>query len=270
MKSCVLLAGLGAEGDTVVREPVLTRLPHRGAAGPLRRAVIEEEEPTAPTWCGCAPSHAAPFELDVPGDPSQAAFWVVAACVVPGSAVTVERVYVGRGRRGFLDVLARMGADIEEVPATGPGDLAATADVAARYGAAAGHRGRRRRDHRPRRGPRAGRGGGLRRGDTVFRGVGELRVKESDRLAGVAALVRAFGAGAEVDGDDLVVHGRGPAVARAPSTPAATTAWPWPRPWPAWRPGHGTTPHHGLGGRGHQLPGLRRPTSARLTGPGRR
>ena len=45
-------------------------------------------------------------------------------------------------------------------------------------------------------------------GDTVFRDVGELRVKESDRLAGVAELVRAFGAGAEVDGDDLVVHGR--------------------------------------------------------------
>ena len=69
-------------------------------------------------------------------------------------------------------------------------------------------------------------------GRTVFRGVGELRVKESDRLAGTLALVEAFGGTAEVDGDDLVVEGTGGPLPPAPSTPAATTAWPWPRPSP--------------------------------------
>ncbi len=208
VKGCVLLAGLSAAGDTVVREPVLTRL-HTEELLARCGARIEEEERDGFHVVRLAPSTLSPFELDVPGDPSQAAFWVVAASVVPDSAVTVEGVYVGRGRRGFLDVLARMGADIEEVPSTAPGDLAATADVAARSA--------------PLRGtvvdgdeitgldevPVLAVAAACARGDTVFRGVGELRVKESDRLAGVAGLVRAFGAGAEVDGDDLVVHGAG-------------------------------------------------------------
>ncbi len=60
------------------------------------------------------------FELDVPGDPSQAAFWVVAACVVPGSEITVERVYVGPGRRGFLDVLPAWGRASTRFPPPGP------------------------------------------------------------------------------------------------------------------------------------------------------
>jgi 3-phosphoshikimate 1-carboxyvinyltransferase len=151
----------------------------------------------------------------VPGDPSQAAFWVVAACVVPGSAVTVERVYVGAGRRGYLDVLARMGAAIDEVPATGSGDLAATADLVVRAG--------------PLRGtvvhaseitgldevPVLAVAAACASGDTVFQDVGELRVKESDRLAGVAGLIRVFGAQAAVDGDDLVVHGTGHLVPAA-------------------------------------------------------
>ena len=208
VKACVLLAGLGAAGDTVVREPVLTRL-HTEELLARCGARIEEEERHGVHVVRLGPSALSAFELDVPGDPSQAAFWVVAASVVPDSAVTVEGVYVGRGRRGFLDVLARMGASIEEVPTTAPGDLAATADVVARWA--------------PLQGtvvdgdeitgldevPVLAVAAACARGDTVFRGVGELRVKESDRLAGVAGLVRAFGAGAEVDGDDLVVHGAG-------------------------------------------------------------
>ena len=54
-------------------------------------------------------------DVTVPGDPSQAAFWLVAASIVPGSDVTVEDVYVGRARVGFLDVLERMGAEVELV-----------------------------------------------------------------------------------------------------------------------------------------------------------
>jgi len=153
------------------------------------------------------PSELAPLELDVPGDPSQAAFWIVAACVVPGSEVTAERVYVGTGRRGYLDVLARMGADLREVAATGPGDLAATADIVARFGPLRGTEVEASEITGLDEVPVLAVAAACASGDTVFRAVGELRVKESDRLAGVVDLVRVFGARAEVDGDDLVVHG---------------------------------------------------------------
>jgi len=217
VKSCVLLAGIGARGQTVVREPVLTRL-HTEELLARCGADITEEERDGAHVVRLSPSALAPFELDVPGDPSQAAFWLVAATLVPGSRVTVERVYVGRGRRGFLDVLLRMGAHLEEIPVTGPGDLAATADVVA--------------ETAPLRGtevhgdeitgldevPVLAVAAACAEGRTVFHDVGELRVKESDRLAGVADLVRRFGGRAEVTGDDLVVHGA------APLTPATLDA----------------------------------------------
>jgi len=212
VKSCVLLAGLGADGDTVVRERVRTRVHTEELLARCGAAIREEEGPDGHV-VHLRPSALSAFELDVPGDPSQAAFWVVAACVVPGSRVTVERVYVGRGRRGFLDVLVRMGAHVEEVPATGPGDLAATADVVARAGALQGTTVHADEITGLDEVPALAVAAACAEGDTVFEAVGELRLKESDRLTGVATLVRAFGAGAEVDGDDLVVHGAGRLVA---------------------------------------------------------
>jgi 3-phosphoshikimate 1-carboxyvinyltransferase len=169
----------------------------------------EEEGPGTAHVVRLGPSELAPFELDVPGDPSQAAFWVVAACVVPGSVLTVERVYVGRGRRGYLDVLTRMGADLEEVPVTGPGDLGATADIVARFGPLRGTEVHATEITGLDEVPVLAVAAACASGDTVFRDVGELRVKESDRFAGVVELVGAFGARAEVDGDDLCVHGTG-------------------------------------------------------------
>lgn len=206
VKSCVLLAGLQADGETVVRERVPTRR-HTEELLILSGVDVTEEDDNGTHVVRVRRSDVRPFEFDVPGDPSQAAFWIVAGCIVPGSDVTVPRVYVGPGRRGFLDVLARMGADIAEVAVTGAADLAATATVRARYG--------------PLRATtvEAGEITGLdevpvlavaaacAEGTTVFTGVGELRVKESDRLKAVVALVRAFGARGEADGDDLVVHG---------------------------------------------------------------
>jgi 3-phosphoshikimate 1-carboxyvinyltransferase len=213
VKSCVLLAGLRAEGETVVRERVLTRR-HTEELLMLSGVDVTEEDDDGTHVVRVKRSDVRPFEFDVPGDPSQAAFWIVAGCIVPGSDVTLPRVYAGPGRRGFLDVLARMGADIDEVAVTGSTDLAATATVRARYG--------------PLRATTvdAGEITGLdevpvlavaaacAEGTTVFSGVGELRVKESDRLAAVVALVRAFGASGEADGNDLVVHGA-PALSSA-------------------------------------------------------
>ena len=206
VKSCVLLAGLGADGETVVREPVPTR---RHTEELLLRcgALVSESTEDGAHVVRVQASQPAPFELEVPGDPSQAAFWAVAATIVAGSDVVVEGVYTGAGRRGFLDVLRRMGADVTEVPSASPASLAEVADLHVRSHAlrateveAAEITGL---DEVPVLAVAAARA----EGTTVFRGVGELRVKESDRLAGVADLVTAFGAGAAVEGDDLVVTG---------------------------------------------------------------
>ncbi|HEY5025265.1 MAG TPA: 3-phosphoshikimate 1-carboxyvinyltransferase [Acidimicrobiales bacterium] len=207
VKSCVLLAGLQAEGETVVREPVLTRLHTEELLARCGARLREFEDDGGGHVVALRPSVLTPFELDVPGDPSQAAFWVVAACLVPESSVTVERVYVGRGRRGYLDVLARMGANIEEVPTTGPGDLGATADIVARFGPLQATEVHAAEITGLDEVPVLAVAAACASGDTVFRDVGELRVKESDRLAGVAELVAVFGARAEVEGDDLWVHG---------------------------------------------------------------
>ncbi|MGD0320890.1 MAG: 3-phosphoshikimate 1-carboxyvinyltransferase [Acidimicrobiales bacterium] len=206
VKSCVLLAGLRADGQTVVRERVLTRR-HTEEILALCGAEVSESYEGGDHVVKVLPGQPQPFELNVPADPSQAAFWVVAACLAPGSEVTVERVYVGAARRGFLDVLKRMGARLDELPATRPDDLAATADVVVRSGSlvatevdAAEIPGL---DEVPVLAVAAARA----EGTTVFRGVGELRVKESDRLVGVAEMVRAFGASADVEADDLFVTG---------------------------------------------------------------
>jgi len=201
VKSAVLLAGLGATGDTVVREPVATRahteemLAEAGAditvepwgagrvvrlrAGPLR----------ARSW-------------EVPGDPSQAAFWVVAGSVVPGSRVTVDQVHLGAERIGFLHVLIRMGADVTLHDIGGDvGSITATFSALSGTTVAA--------DEIPSLDevPILAVAALVADGPTRFCDVGELRVKESDRLEATARLVRAFGGVAAIEGDDLVVAG---------------------------------------------------------------
>ena len=207
VKSAVLLAGLFAEGDTVVRQPVVTRAHTEemlGACG------AEVEVSADGLSVRLRPATALqPFELDVPGDPSQAAFWVVAACIVPGSDVTVDDVYIGPARTGFLDVLERMGADVERVgerslrarhspdlqgAGVRPEEIAGLIDeipALAVAGAVAG-------------------------GQTTFEGAEELRVKESDRVETVIEGLGAMGASVRYAGEELVVTGgatlRGAAV----------------------------------------------------------
>jgi len=144
-------------------------------------------------------------DVEVPGDPSHAAFWVVAGCVVPGSDVTVEGVYVGRARAGFLDVLARMGADIELTMLD-----ETTADIRARYSplVATVVEGREVPgliDEIPVLAMAAAYAEGV----TEFRDAAELAVKETDRIATVTAALRALGAGAEGRPDGLSVSGGG-------------------------------------------------------------
>jgi len=195
VKGCVLLAGVGAEGETVVRERVATRahteemLAACGADIDVDGLVVR-----------LRPSKLRPFELGVPGDPSQAAFWVVAASIVPGSELAVEHVYLGPARAGYVDVLRRMGASIDveafdtlhvrSAPLHGTtvdaGEIPSLDEVPVLAVAAS-----------------------VAEGDTRFRDVGELRVKESDRLATVTSELAALGVATDVEGDDLVVHGGG-------------------------------------------------------------
>jgi 3-phosphoshikimate 1-carboxyvinyltransferase len=208
VKSCVLIAGLQATGDTVVREGVPTRR-HTEELFELCGADIEETTEDGARVVRLRPSTLRPFDLTVPGDPSQAAFWVVAACVVPGSEIRLPGIYVGEGRRGFLDVLARMGADVTESDPADRDMGASCADLVARYGPLVATEVSSEEITGLDEVPVLAIAASVAKGTTVFHEVGELRVKESDRMAGVVRLLEVFGASAQVDGDDLVVHGQG-------------------------------------------------------------
>ena len=203
VKGAVLLAGLGADGDTIVREQVATRA-HTEEMLAALGADVEVSDDRLVTRVRA--SKLDPFRLRVPGDPSQAAFWVVAACIVPGSSVVVEDLYVGQARAGFLDVLARMGAlvEVDHRDAT-------TADVSARHGplhgtAVGGEEVPGLIDEIPVLAVAAA----FAEGTTTFADAAELRVKESDRVTTLTAGLASLGARVEARPDGLVVTGGGP------------------------------------------------------------
>jgi len=209
VKSCVLLAGLRAAGETVVREPVATRRHTEEMLALCGAAFSEQDGDDGSHVVRVRPGPLRPFVVEIPGDPSQAAFWVVAACVVPDSEITLERVYVGPGRRGFLDVLRRMGAAVSETPVGGGDGLGAVARITARSSRLRATVVEGAEITGLDEVPVLAVAAACAEGTTEFRGVGELKVKESDRLAAVVALVRSFGGRAEADGDDLIVEGTG-------------------------------------------------------------
>jgi 3-phosphoshikimate 1-carboxyvinyltransferase len=208
VKSAILLAGLAAEGPTTVRERVTTRA-HTEEM--LAEAGVDV---TVEPWgegriVTIHPSTLRPVTpRTVPGDPSASAFFVVAGCVVPGSNVEVEGIYQGPARLGYVSVLQRMGAAVTVTPAPdGTATIAASTTTA----------GPRLRattvaaaeipslDEIPALAVAAA----VAAGTTVFSDVGELRVKEVDRLRAVIDLVAAFGATAEANGDTLSITGTG-------------------------------------------------------------
>jgi 3-phosphoshikimate 1-carboxyvinyltransferase len=204
VKSCILLAGLDADGPTTVHESVPTRA-HTEEMLAEAGADIDVEPEGAGRVVRLRPSTLSPLTLSVPGDPSQAAFWLVAASILPGSRITVRNVYVGPDRIGYLRVLERMGAAIEIRP-TGHRVADLTATHAPLVGTDVEAAEIPSLDEIPILSVAAT----LARGTTRFRDVGELRVKESDRLAGVVSMVTGFGGTAEAYGDTLAVEGLGP------------------------------------------------------------
>ena len=202
VKGAVLLAGLSAAAPTTVRERVPTRAHTEQmlASCGARVEVVDGSVTVHPGRLTAA-------DFAVPGDPSQAAFWVVAACLVPGSDLTVEGVYVGPQRAGFLDVLRRMGADVEVV---GLDPDTTVADIRARSGPlvateVAGEEVPGLIDEIPILAVAAAHATGT----TTFRDAAELKVKESDRIATMVAALRAVGAEAEGYDDGLAVNGHG-------------------------------------------------------------
>jgi 3-phosphoshikimate 1-carboxyvinyltransferase len=210
VKSAVLLAGLNTPGATTVIEPQPTRdhtermLRHFGAAVSTEP---EEDAGLRVTLEGLPEMTAAP--IIVPGDPSSAAFPLVAALIVPGSEVTVEGVGINPLRTGLLECLDEMGADIALLNRREEGGEP-VADIRARAGTLTGTeipavRAPRMIDEYPILAVAAA----CARGRTVMRGLAELRVKESDRLAGIATGLATCGVRVAVDGDDLIIDGTG-------------------------------------------------------------
>jgi len=204
VKSAILLAALYAEGETTVRQPGPARdhtermLAALGVTLQINGNFIRLTPPERPL---------PPFSITVPADFSSAAFPLVAALVVPGSHIRLERVNVNQTRTGLLDVLQSMGAEItrEQV-----GEQAGEpiADLVVRNSAlqatqVAGDMVVRMIDEFPIFAVAATQA----QGTTLVRDAGELRVKESDRIAALATELRKMGAQIEEYPDGFAVHG---------------------------------------------------------------
>lgn len=209
VKSAVLLAGLNTPGITRVIEPVPTRdhtermLTGFGA----RLEVGEENGETVIAIHGEA--ELKPCDVTVPGDPSSAAFFMVAATIVPGSDLTIMNVGLNPTRAGLVEVLRQMGADITEVNPREVGGEP-VADLRVRHAPLTGI------DVDPAIAPSMIDefpvlfvAAALASGTTRTTGLEELRVKESDRLAAMAAALTAAGARVEEHEDGLTIHGTG-------------------------------------------------------------
>ncbi|PRY93763.1 3-phosphoshikimate 1-carboxyvinyltransferase [Hasllibacter halocynthiae] len=210
VKSAVLLAGLGAPGETVVVEREATRdHTERMLAGFGARIGVEEGPEGRVITLGGQPE-LRPQAIAVPRDPSSAAFPVCAALVVPGSDVLVPGIGLNPTRAGLYETLREMGADLSYEDEREEGGEP-VADLRARFSD-----GMRGIEVPP------GRAASMideypilsvvaanAEGTTLMRGVRELRVKESDRIDAMAAGLRALGVEVEEGEDWWAVHGRG-------------------------------------------------------------
>jgi len=206
IKSALLLAGLTGNVGVAIREPYRSRdhterlFVHLGLSLHERDGAITYDPPERRA---IVPS----FRLSVPGDASSAAFLVGAAALAQDGELVIENVGVNPTRTGFLVVLARMGARVERVNLRDAGGEP-VADLVARPAALRGSEVAAAEvptlvDEVPILAVLASRA----EGETVFREVGELRVKESNRLELIAANLRALGVEAEARGNDLYVCG---------------------------------------------------------------
>lgn len=214
VKSALLLAGLYAQGETVVREPHPTRDYTERMLAALGWPI--EFSPGQARLRGGHRLRAA--DIAVPSDFSSAAFFLVAASIVPGSELLIEGVGMNPRRTGLLQALRLMGADIEELDAREEGGEP-VADLRVRYAPLHGVEIPEAIvpdmiDEFPVLFVAAAAASGV----TVVRGAAELRVKESDRIAVMATGLRAMGVRVDETPDGASIHGAssfGPAQVQA-------------------------------------------------------
>ncbi|WP_159982696.1 MULTISPECIES: 3-phosphoshikimate 1-carboxyvinyltransferase [unclassified Novosphingobium] len=210
VKSAILLAGLNTPGITTVIEPVPTRdHSERMLRGFGAELTVETDAEGARVISIKGEAELKPQTIVVPGDPSSAAFFIVAALVVPGSEVLIENVGLNPTRAGIIEVLRLMGGVIEEVNPREVGGEP-VADLLVRHSALKGI------DVDPAvvpsmvdEFPALFVAAALAEGVTTTTGLDELRVKESDRISVMAAALTAAGAKVEEHADGLVITGTG-------------------------------------------------------------
>ncbi len=210
VKSAVLLAGLAAPGQTTVIEAEASRDHTERMLAHFSAEISVEPEGAHGRWITLTGQpELVPAPIVVPADPSSAAFPLVAALLVPGSEVILTDTLLNPLRTGLTTTLMEMGASIETLGIRSEGGEE-LADLRVRSGALRGvevpaARAPAMIDEYPILAVAAA----FAEGTTVMRGLTELRVKESDRLAATAAMLRVNGVAVDIDGDDLIVHGRG-------------------------------------------------------------
>ncbi len=208
VKSAVLLAGLHAPGRTTVIEPLASRdHSERMLAAMGAEVVTEAIEGGGRRVSITGQPELSPQSFVVPGDPSSAAFPTVAAVVTDGSSVRLRKVCLNPLRTGLYTSLMEMGADIaieNQHTAGGEdvGDMVISGRQLTGVEVPAGRAPTMIDEY-----PILSVAAALASGTTIMRGLGELRVKESDRLAVMAEGLAACGVRVEIHGDDLIVHG---------------------------------------------------------------
>lgn len=213
VKSAVLLAGLNTPGITTVIEPVATR-DHSERMLRGFGAEIEIEEAEGPEGKERiirihGDADLAAQSIEVPGDPSSAAFFIVAALIVPGSDLIIENVGLNPTRAGIVTVLRQMGGQIEELNPSEVGGEP-VADLRVRHSQLGGV------EVDPALAPSMIDefpvlfvAASVAKGRTITSGLDELRVKESDRLSAMATALAAIGATVSETADGLVIDGTG-------------------------------------------------------------
>jgi 3-phosphoshikimate 1-carboxyvinyltransferase len=222
VKSAILLAGLNTPGTTRIIEPVATRdHSERMLAGFGAALTVEIDTDGVRTISLTGEAELEPQKLTVPGDPSSAAFFIVAALLVPGSNVLIRNVGMNPTRNGLVRVLRAMGADIEtQGSRTVGGEI--VEDLIVRHSILHGievsaNDAPSMIDEYPILFVAAA----LADGRTVMRGIEELRVKESDRITVMAQALAAIGARVEELPDGLVIEGTDGKLLKGGATVAA-------------------------------------------------
>ena len=222
VKSAILLAGLNTAGITTVVEPVPTRDHTERMLKGFGADLWVDEEGSERAIRIRGEAELRPQTIEVPGDPSSAAFFAVAALIVPGSDLVIENVGLNPTRAGLYEVLRQMGGSIEELDRRDVGGEP-VADLHVRHSALTGI------DVDPAVAPSMIDefpilfvAAALAQGRTVTSGLEELRVKESDRIAVMAEALRLAGARVEEREDGLLIEGSGGEPLSGSDTPIAT------------------------------------------------